>query len=339
MGFFDSAGTSSSWLDMLARNPHGWGNLPPETEQPQPKAIFDEWEQPHEARTGKPLYGPDPTLLENLRSLGELPARTVSPYNLDTGEFQVPPMLSEPAHALSRVASSGGLPDPQDPQNQHDISTLLMTVFGGNAMAPARAGEAAVAKAGSHLRPGLSLDGHKGPTSTDYQLMMNDQNIGRAYVREYPETVQIGNFSINPDHQRQGIGTEVQREIARLHGKPNVPDTTLLDPELRRWQKNDPAAVADYAKLFEGASSSVRCRGPISSRHACRAVRTGRSPERARCGRHFPSPCCRARRRRRRPARGRAGRRQPPHWFRARRSCSAPRDRAAPGQGQEQGFR
>ena len=76
MGLFDNAGASSSWLDMLARNPRGWGNLAPEPEA-APQAIFDEWGQPHHGVTGKPLYGPDPTLLENLKSLGELPARTV----------------------------------------------------------------------------------------------------------------------------------------------------------------------------------------------------------------------------------------------------------------------
>ena len=170
-------------------------------------------------------------------------------------------LVAEPFMAAKRLGDSGvespyGIPAYNE-ANKHDMTTLNLTMFGGQAFNPFRAGEGmAAASAESHLRPGLSLSGNKGPRSTDYNILMHDQNIGRAYVREYPETVQIDNFSINPEHQRQGIGTEVQREIARLHGKPNVPGGTLFDPELARWQKNDPAAVADYEKMFEGASSS-----------------------------------------------------------------------------------
>ena len=94
------------------------------------------------------------------------------------------------------------------------------------------------------MRPGLAL-AEAGRNRFD--ITMDGDTIGNVYMREQPQTIQIGNFKIDPDFQRQGIGTEVQQELARMYGKPNVPDSSLSAAEYARWMKNDPAAVADYA--------------------------------------------------------------------------------------------
>ena len=73
-------------------------------------------------------------------------ASSLSPYGAEDG-WQVPPIIAEPARALNRLSEHGGFPNPSDPQNKQDMSALVMSMFGGNAFAPARAGEAVAARA------------------------------------------------------------------------------------------------------------------------------------------------------------------------------------------------
>lgn len=98
---------------------------------------------------------------------------------------------------------------------------------------------------------GISISG----AHPNYQIMRDGSQVGRAYVREYPDTIQLGQLHVDPEVQRQGIATEAQRLLAQQYGKPTVPDVNLSESELARWMKNDPAAVSDYEPYFPGASS------------------------------------------------------------------------------------
>lgn len=114
-------------LDLLRDNPNGWGNFPPQPIAP-PQPVLDEWGQPHDGTSGKPLYennAPQKTAGESLHDIA------MSPIN----------MAMEPVHALGRLSEHGGFPNPSDPQNKQDMSALVMSMFGGNAFAPARAGK------------------------------------------------------------------------------------------------------------------------------------------------------------------------------------------------------
>ena len=53
-----------------------------------------------------------------------------------SGGWAVPSMITEPLGALGRLLNTpaGTMPDPQDPQNQTDMLTALMALYGGNAM-------------------------------------------------------------------------------------------------------------------------------------------------------------------------------------------------------------
>ena len=124
--------TPDSFLDMLRRNPRGWGNLAPAQEQP-PQAIFDEYGQPHHPATGQPLYQNDAPQKSAGDSVHDI---AMSPVN----------MAMAPVHALTSLSELGGFPNPQNPQNQQDVSALVASLFGGNAMRPA-AGEAAAMRA------------------------------------------------------------------------------------------------------------------------------------------------------------------------------------------------
>lgn len=178
----------------------------------------------------------------------------------------VPGMVQEPVNALMNLFGHGNFAKgPDYPGNADDMRTLLFSMYGGNALNPrsllegaaANAGPAAERAASNGLRPGLTVTrtAPPGVPSAWHDIALDGDRIGRAYVREYPNTIQNSNFTIEPEFQRQGIGTEVQSELARMYGKPTVPDSMLSEAGYQRWLKNDPAAVADYRPMSEGANS------------------------------------------------------------------------------------
>lgn len=78
---------------------------------------------------------------------------------------------------------------------------------------------------------------------TNYQITANGEDIGRAYVRDLGDRVQVGNISIDEKWQRRGIGTALYAQIERDLGKPLVPDETLSDEAHSFWMKHRPEAV------------------------------------------------------------------------------------------------
>lgn len=128
-----------SLIDLLLTNPHGWGNAPPRPQEPAYQddagnsygfdgATLDRWRTPQE----QPQY--NPSLTDSLVNIATSPAKLA--YG----------MVAEPYNALARlgdnfVTDDGrlGLPNPQNPENQTDMATLLMTGFGSNALNPASA--------------------------------------------------------------------------------------------------------------------------------------------------------------------------------------------------------
>jgi hypothetical protein len=129
-------------LDLVIENPHGLGEAPPEPQQP--KVFFDEQGQPYDeqGRRIKVEAPADPTLGESLLNIAESPAKML------VGA------VSEPISALQRLAENsvdenGGIaiPNPENPQNQQDVLTGLLSLYGGNALNPGRLMEGAAAKA------------------------------------------------------------------------------------------------------------------------------------------------------------------------------------------------
>lgn len=129
-----------SLIDLLLTNPHGWGNQPPRQQQPAYQddagnsygfdgSRLDRWRTPQE----QPQY--NPSLVDSLVNIATSPAKLA--YG----------MVAEPYNALARlgdnfVTDDGrlGLPNPQNPENQTDMATLLMTGFGSNAFRGGRPG-------------------------------------------------------------------------------------------------------------------------------------------------------------------------------------------------------
>lgn len=76
----------------------------------------------------------------------------LSPYGNEG--WQVPPAVHEPINAIQRLAQNSvlpdgrlGIPNPQNVENQNDVLTGLLSLYGGNAMNPGRLLEGAAAKA------------------------------------------------------------------------------------------------------------------------------------------------------------------------------------------------
>lgn len=129
-----------SLIDLLLTNPHGWGNQPPRQQQPAYQddagnsygfdgSMLDRWRTPQE----QPQY--NPSLTDSLVNIATSPAKLA--YG----------MVAEPYNALARLGDnfvsddgSLGLPNPQNPENQTDMATLLMTGFGSNAFRGGRSG-------------------------------------------------------------------------------------------------------------------------------------------------------------------------------------------------------
>lgn len=173
--------------------------------------------------------------------------------------LQVPPMVSGLYDSAKRIGERGGFTRVEefDAPLKQDLANALLTFYGGNALAGVAKPRGALGAGAMREAGGVSVSGQH----PNYQIMNEGSPVGRAYVREYPETIQLGQLHVDPEFQRQGIATEAQRLLAQQYGKPTVPDVNLSQSELARWQKNDPAAVADYAPYFEGASSYMPLQG------------------------------------------------------------------------------
>lgn len=122
-----------SLLDLVIENPNGLGENPPASAA-QPQITLDSAGLPYDAN-GKRIYylhGDDnPTLGESLLNIAESPAKML------VGA------VTEPVNALQRLAENSvdesgniAIPNPQNPQNQQDVLTGLLTMYGGNAMNP-----------------------------------------------------------------------------------------------------------------------------------------------------------------------------------------------------------
>lgn len=132
---------NKSFLDALLSN-QGWGALDPISRAP---AYEDDAGNQYAANGSIIRKGIAPgsmTWGETALAGATAPAKfatglasTLSPYGSEG--WQVPPILAEPVRAGNRLLNSGGFPDPQDPQNQQDAVTSLLSFFGANALNPA----------------------------------------------------------------------------------------------------------------------------------------------------------------------------------------------------------
>lgn len=150
---------NKSFLDALLSN-QGWGALDPISRAP---AYEDDAGNQYAANgniirkgvaDGSMTWGE--TALAGATAPAKLAtglASTLSPYGSEG--FQVPPILAEPVRAGNRLLNSGGFPDPQDPQNQQDAVTSLLSFFGANAFGGARAGAGAAAALSDTSRPSV----------------------------------------------------------------------------------------------------------------------------------------------------------------------------------------
>lgn len=133
----------------LAPKPSDYGGLPGKiTHEDDAGNVYDE--------TGRKIYNKfdsavRPTnWLETALDVATAPAKlatglagSLNPFSQDGG-LQVPPIISEPIDAFRRSGELTGfrddgrfyLPNVRNPQSAADISTQLMTLYGGNALNP-----------------------------------------------------------------------------------------------------------------------------------------------------------------------------------------------------------
>jgi len=127
-------------LDLAAENPKGWGEAPaaPDLANVGSVVYRDEQGNPYDAN-GRRIYEmhapqPQPSLGESLLNIAESPAKML------VGA------VTEPISALQRLAENSvddqgniAIPNPENPQNQQDVLTGLLSLYGGNALNPAAA--------------------------------------------------------------------------------------------------------------------------------------------------------------------------------------------------------
>lgn len=149
----------NSFVDAVA-NGQGWGKLAPISQVPMSEDDAGNQYAANGSIIRKGIAPGSMTLGETALAGATAPAKlatglasTLSPYGSDG--FQVPPILAEPVRAGNRLLNSGGFPDPQDPQNQQDAVTSLLSFFGANAFGGARAGAGAAAALSDTSRPSV----------------------------------------------------------------------------------------------------------------------------------------------------------------------------------------
>jgi hypothetical protein len=98
----------------------------------------------------------------------------------------------------------------------------------------------------------------RSPNGSNYHLYSGEDMIGGSYVRDLGDNIQIGNISLAPEWQRQGIGGALHGIAEQDFGKPAVPDVSLSDAALDFWRKYDPNAVENYALTPWGQWSPKR---------------------------------------------------------------------------------
>ncbi len=149
----------NSFVDAVA-NGQGWGKLAPISQVPMSEDDAGNQYAANGSIIRKGVAPGSMTWGEAALAGATAPAKlatglasTLSPYGSEG--FQVPPILAEPVRAGNRLLNSGGFPDPQDPQNQQDAVTSLLSFFGANAFGGARAGAGAAAALSDTSRPSV----------------------------------------------------------------------------------------------------------------------------------------------------------------------------------------
>jgi len=145
-------------LDLAAENPKGWGEAPaaPDLANVGSVVYRDEQGNPYDAN-GRRIYEmhapqPQPSLGESLLNIAESPAKML------VGA------VTEPISALQRLAENSvdengniAIPNPENPQNQQDVLTGILSMYGGNALNPARLMEGAAARAAPEALPAARM--------------------------------------------------------------------------------------------------------------------------------------------------------------------------------------
>lgn len=147
------------------------------------------------------LFGPAPTSRMSFMPFGTY----ADPDGSEHLDFAVPSMITEPINALQRLAQNSlmpdgslGIPNEQNLGNQHDVSTLLQSLFGGNAMNPGRLMEdAAAAEAPAHLYRGAPRP--EGLFQTDRPLFMSSSpDVAGTYADSFGSVAPMKTDFQNP---------------------------------------------------------------------------------------------------------------------------------------------
>ena len=141
-----------------------------------------------------------------------------------SGGWAVPSMITEPLGALGRLLNTpaGTMPDPQDPQNQTDMLTALMALYGGNAMRGMAKGSGA-AKAAARAEM-------EAPRAVSYGNSIDDALSNPALLRQMDDIKHA----------------ELNEQARALYGRGIDELTGSQEAQLRGW--SDPALWSDTGK-------------------------------------------------------------------------------------------
>jgi GNAT superfamily N-acetyltransferase len=146
--------------------------------------------------------------------------------------------------------SEESFPRPQDV----GLASLPMMMTGFPGLGRAVSGKALQQAERSSGLPSVSFRGGVDSFGRgNYEALVGDTPVGRAYARDLGENIQLGQLNIDAPYQRQGIGTALQKHIEADMGKTAVPDTYLSNAEYQRWKKTAPQIVSNYKQTDSGS--------------------------------------------------------------------------------------
>lgn len=165
-----------------------------------------------------------------------LPGATYrNPDGSERLEWALPSMITEPIDALYRLGQNSvlpdgrpGIPNPQNVENQNDVLTGLLSLYGGNAMNPGRLLEGASARAVETAAPHAAYRG--APTAE--RLFQTDKPFFMSSSPEVAGTY-AGMFPNGPGVLMDDLTQQAAGSVAPM--QPNFKNPMVVDAQGRAW--------------------------------------------------------------------------------------------------------
>ncbi len=252
-------------------NPGGWGAAP----GPEPEVAYEDDAGNKYGFNNQIIqkWTPDPdpmTWGETALAGATLPAKfttalvgAASPYG--EGGWQVPPLIQEPISAFKRLTDTpaGTIANPQNPENQQDMVTGLLSLYGGNALNPmAKVPKGALASGAMKEAAGLPMDQASRMARAKELGFDTDRILYHGTGRNF-DAFDVGADKVTGGGLNdQGVFLTPDPKAASRYAETFGGDNPQVIPTYTRAQKPLSMSPAEFERL-QGIAGALRKGEPI----------------------------------------------------------------------------